>query len=35
MFLILFFEPKVKGELISFAISIVKKQIKMYLGVES
>ncbi len=35
MVLILFSHPKVKSGIISLAVSIVKKQIKMYLGLES
>jgi len=34
MFLILFSHPKVKSGIISFAVSIVKKQIKNYLGLK-
>lgn len=34
MILILFSHPKVKSGIISFAVSIVKKQIKTYLGLE-
>ncbi len=34
MFLILFSHPKVKSGIISFAISIVKKQLKDYLGLK-
>ncbi|MCK4780021.1 MAG: hypothetical protein KAT57_07535, partial [Candidatus Lokiarchaeota archaeon] len=34
MFLILFSHPKVKSGIISFAVSIVKKQIKDYLGLK-
>lgn len=34
MFLILFSHPKVKSGIISFAVSIVKKQLKEYLGIK-
>ncbi len=35
MILILFSHPKVKSGIISFAVSIIKKQIKTYLGIEN
>ena len=35
MILILFSHPKVKSGIISFAVSIIKKQIKTYLGIQN
>jgi len=34
MFLIIFSHPKVKSGIIAFAVNIVKKQIKDYLGLK-